>query len=185
MEKLRENSTTQLGLFTLLLVGGWVVLGISALQGVLPYNPVRVPLAQTIKVSIWAPEGWAFFTRPPQEMKTSVFRERNGEWASASLGPQARPGNFFGMNRAARAQGVEFGLLNADIPPGSWNTCEQAPISCLVSARIAGTFRNRSPAPTYCGKIGIVRQRPVPWAWRRSAKDIIMPSQVVVVREEC
>lgn len=181
----RENSTTELGLLTLLLIVAWSAFGIAAIQRVLPYNPIRVPVAQSIKISIWAPEGWAFFTRPPQEMKTLVLGERNGEWISASLGPQARPANFFGMNRASRAQGIELGLLNAQIPVNGWRPCEDVPVSCLKSAPVVTTLENRSPHPTYCGKIGIVRQRPVPWAWQASARKINMPSYVVVVRSEC
>lgn len=185
MAKLRNTSPAFLGLFALLLVVGWTILAFTAIHGTLPYNPLRAPLAQSIKVSIWAPEGWAFFTRSPQVMRTSVFEEENGKWVSASLGPQARPSNFFGMNRTSRAQGVELGLLTADLQPGNWRSCDQDPIVCLAGAPIVGTFKNRSPHPTYCGKVGIVRQRPVPWAWQQSADKIIMPSHVVVLREEC
>ena len=58
----RRHGVVALGLFL-----GSALLVTYALHGSMPTNPVNLPMEERIHTSLWAPEGWKFFTRDPQE----------------------------------------------------------------------------------------------------------------------
>jgi antimicrobial peptide system SdpA family protein len=178
----------RLGLLALGLILGWSTVAAYALHPALPYNPIKLPLADRFDVRLVLPEGWAFFTRSPREDRMMPFlRGADGQWAGASRTPNFQPQNFFGIDRAARAQGVEMGLLLEASRSTARQPCEEEPAVCLARAPVALTLRNGSPRPTLCGPVGFVFQKAVPWAWSRSNQDkkIIMPSQVLRMDVEC
>lgn len=185
MKDIRQTSLRRLGVFAVGIAGLWAVLALYVVHAALPYNPLRLPYAHALRTQVWAPEGWAFFTRNPREPRPFLYRLDGATWASASLGPHARASNAFGMNRRARAQGVELGLLLEGVPSRSWKRCEEAPLGCLDAAPAAARVANRSPRPSLCGTIGVVRQAPVPWAWARAPKPVVMPSNVIRLEVSC
>jgi len=181
----RQISLRGLGTFAVGLAAFWAVLALYVVHAALPYNPLQLPYAHALRTQVWAPEGWAFFTRDPREPRPYLYRLEGREWASASLGPHARPSNAFGMNRRARAQGVELGLLLENVSVRSWEKCETEPMGCLGRAPAAARVANGSPRPSLCGTIGVVRQPPVPWAWARAPKPVVMPSNVIRLEVSC
>jgi len=40
------------------------------------------------------------------------------------------------------------------------------------------TIESAQPERALCGAVGIVLQKPVPWAWARDGRSVIMPSRV-------
>ena len=152
----------------------------------LAFNPIKLPLEKQARAPYWLPQGWKFFTRDPKEEREAFYRRTpEGAWVSAAGGANAEPSHGFGLSRAARAQGVEFGLLVQPISQNAFQACEESPLACLERAEEALSIKNESPLPTLCGSIGIVMQKPIPWAWAGSADTIIMPSRVVRVRVSC
>jgi antimicrobial peptide system SdpA family protein len=182
---LNDNQSRRLGLFSVCLTAVWVTLGLYVVQPLLPYSPVRLPYAEALRTQFWAPQGWAFFTRSPREARTYVFTRHDGQWSSAALTPVSRPSNDFGLSRAARAQGIELGMLLMASPPSEWQPCDTALLVCLDHASIMGTVKNASPRPTLCGVVGLTHQEPLPWAWRRSRTTINMPASIVVLEVQC
>lgn len=178
----------RLGLLTLGLVLGWATLTVYVLHAALPYNPIRLPFEDRFDVRLVLPEGWAFFTRDPKdERMLPMIRGERDQWRRASQTPNFQPRNFFGIDRAARAQGVELGLLLEEARGAERAACEEAPEVCLARIPVAQRVHNRSPNPTLCGQVGVVFQKAVPWAWSRSSqeKKIIMPSQILRMDVEC
>jgi antimicrobial peptide system SdpA family protein len=175
-----------LGAFTLALTCVWLTVCAYALHAALPFNPIRLPFERWVHVRFWAPEGWGFFTRDPQEEAMRLFaRKRDGKWVSGSLGPNGMPANVFGLNRASRAQGVEAGLLASKVPKTAFQPCQEMPTVCLEHAPVAISLNNPTQEPALCGPIGIVMQKPIPWAWNDSRDTIIMPSRVARMNVGC
>lgn len=169
---------------------------VSAVSGVaaayviynaLPYNPLRLPYARELSdiLTTAAPQGWRFFTRDPREPRTRLLTKAGGRWESASLGPTSRPVLAFGLNRRARAQGMEHAWIVSRARAVDWADCDEEVVRCLDDRDVAARIENRVPRPTLCGRVGVVRQSVLPWAWRASRGSLRMPSQVVVFEVDC
>lgn len=159
----------------------------SAVYPALPYSVFRKPAARPVQPSIWAPQGWGFFTKEAREgRRSTVYARRSGEWESAMLAPHSNLRNVFGLNRASRAQAVEAALLASSLPRAAWRGCDDTVLDCLrSSAGGSVAARNPMPHPTLCGTVGIVVQRPVPWAWTRSRRPVHMPATLATADIEC
>lgn len=184
----QTSPSRRLGLLALGLILGWTTLTVYALHAALPFNPIELPFEKHFNIKLLLPEGWAFFTRDPRDDRMLPYqRTPEGQWAWASDTPNFQWKNAFGINRAARAQGVELGLLMKDAATLPKVECKESPTACLERAPVAQTLRNTSPRPTYCGQVGLVFQRAVPWAWSRTnqGKPITMPSKVLRLDVEC
>jgi antimicrobial peptide system SdpA family protein len=163
----------------------WLIVIVYALHGGMAFNPIALPM-ESPSVRLFAPQGWKFFTRNPQEQATLVFQATTGgSWSSASLTPNSRFSNGFGLSRRGRAQGIEIGLLLRSVVPSAFIECTTEPASCFGSLAEIGPVQNGSPDPSLCGLVGVAMQRPVPWAWARSKKRVVMPSRVIKMRVIC
>lgn len=148
----------------------------------LPFNPVRLPLGSELRVTALMPQGWKFFTRNPQEEDLSVYAKVGDTWAPALKVPHARATNAFGLDRASRAQGLEIGTLSSLHANSGWKSCQKQPLECETDAPLVTSTTAR--APSVCGEILLVRQKPVPWAWR-NVKNLVMPSSLLRLDVRC
>jgi antimicrobial peptide system SdpA family protein len=156
-------------------------------HGPIPFNPIQVPGEKSIGITSWFPQGWRFFTRDPQEATTDVYiRSDDGAWKPLPIGPASSPSFLFGLDRTPRAQSIELGMLITSVDSDDYEACDSDPQTCLerVKPRVQ-LLQNQSPRPTMCGELGIVRQKPVPWAWARSAASLEMPSKIIRIRVKC
>jgi antimicrobial peptide system SdpA family protein len=157
-------------------------------HGGMKKNALRLPFERGVNAVLWAPEGWRFFTRDAREERTSMYVRRSDGWQSAALSPNARAENAFGLDRRGRAQGVELGLLTEGIPATAWQRCEGSdPLACLERAEAPGRvrLRNVSPYPSLCGEVGLVSQKPIPWAWASQGLHPTMPIAIVRLEVSC
>jgi antimicrobial peptide system SdpA family protein len=168
----------------LALVLFWGSLCALALYTALPFNPIQVSSERRAFVRTLFPEGWKFFTRNPQEAQLVPYRLVDGRWLSASLLPNSRPSNLFGLGRWGRAQGVEMGILLARLGDARWTDCDEQPTTCLEGAPVVLQIDNPSPAPSLCGELALVSQQPVPWAWARNP-HALLPSHVIRFEAKC
>src|SRR5271166_3733887 len=84
-EQRRQLQT--LGAFALVLACAGLAVSAYVVHVALPFNPIRLPFERWVYVTFWAPEGWGFFTRDPQEAALLFFkRETDGKWISAYVG---------------------------------------------------------------------------------------------------
>ena len=180
-----EYPVWQHGVFTLLLVLGWVGLAVTAVFPALPHSPVTLTYVSALRAQLWIPEGWGFFSKPAQEERMLLFRKRDNQWVSASLAPLGLASNTFGLDRVVRAQGVETALLLQGVTLSMWRACNGPIPKCLNDSRPALDEKNISPAPTLCDTVAVARQRPLPWAWRRSASRTTMPSMTAILVIRC
>jgi antimicrobial peptide system SdpA family protein len=175
-----------LGLVQLAVALTAIVLGVYAVHDSMPYNSVHLPFEEHVQMHVFLPEGWKFFTRDPQEDDPMPYlQDADGRWQPAGSVSYAASGSALGMSRTVRARGVELGMIVSALPKGALQTCDGTPDSCLAHASVAATMTNESPTPSLCGAVGIVTQRPVPWAWSRSGRPVEMPSRVALVQVRC
>lgn len=115
------------------------------------------------------PEGWAFFTKPPNDAEYIPVRSTDGgsTFESQSHLPNSRSENWFGLLRAQRAQGPEIANLSGQA--SHWQACtSKHGNSCYrqIWASLPDRIQNSSPVPTVCGRAIIMETRPVPWSFR-------------------
>lgn len=182
-----DNSKDQmLGLVAILTAVVCVAAVLLAAEPAVTFNPMKPLLAQEYRpIQVVLPQGFAFFTRDAREKDLHVYQAEDRNWTSASMGPNSRPANLFGLNRKSRAQNVESALILSKIKPNIWWECEDDPAACLSQDAVQDTVRNVVPAPTLCGITGFALQEPVPWAWSKSRDTIDMRSQITKIYIQC
>lgn len=174
------------GAVSVVLLGFWLLLFTYSIHSAMPLNPINLPLSGAISANVFMPQGWKFFTRNPREDDIKIFRKNNeGNWVSATFGANSSPVNLFGIKRTARSQGIEIGLLMASIKKDEWVECKGRTDVCMEQAATNKTIVNESPLPTICGEVAFVMQPPVPWAWSRAKREVVMPSKLIKVGVVC
>jgi antimicrobial peptide system SdpA family protein len=178
----------KLGAVAIGLAMAWSLLILYAVHIELGVNALDLPFESTIKPPLQAviPEGWGFFTRDPREARLLPFRNESGVWLAANEGPNGEPWNALGFNRAARAQGVELGVIETAIPSEAWKPCSAEIADCFDKLSTPTTVTNPIPNPTLCGDVGLAKRNVLPWAWASSVSDETgMPSNVVRLKITC
>ena len=65
--------------------------------------------------------------------------------------------------------------------------CTDDPIQCLTEGKNLTPIEldNPTPTPLLCGRIAVVQQDPLPWAWLEAEAETTMHSRVVVLDVTC
>ncbi|WP_211235393.1 SdpA family antimicrobial peptide system protein [Leifsonia aquatica] len=115
-------------------------------------------------VAMTVPQGWAFFTKSPEESEIGVYDARTGE--TLLVTPQTRVENAFGLSRNQRAQGPELALIASQIT--DWHECPMDREICFSEASGAETqsVENDAFVRTICGAAFVTGEKPTPWAYR-------------------
>lgn len=132
-----------------------------------------------------SPQGWGFFTNPPQTEEIAAYDLRSNE--SLLMAPQGRVENMFGISREQRAQGPELALLAMAVT--DWTTCElgHSRDDCLSSAR------SLAPQPvaidvvyrTLCGSIVITTESLTPFEYREFDLPVHSIEKFAVLEVKC
>jgi antimicrobial peptide system SdpA family protein len=182
-----ENTTADygIGIYVVLLGLFWGTVLTYTVHPVLPANPIELPFEDKSPFIYLLPQGWAFFTRDPRLpiVEASLKRE-HGTWERVSPRASHLP-TFYGFSRRWKLPDVEVGLILDALAVRQWNECEGSWRNCLDAVAIVGSVKNLLPNATLCGEIGIVRQQPVPWAWSRTDRPVVMPSEVLRLHVAC
>jgi sporulation delaying protein A len=176
-----------LGAWALAFASPWIALVLYSLQAALPSNPLNLPAQRPLLGygRQLLPEGWAFFTRDPREADVLLFRRAGDGWERAEVGSYAQAKFAFGWSRRPRAQGLELALLLASTTKEDWRPCT-AISDCLAASRAEPiSIPDRSPVPTLCGQVALVKANPVPWAWARHVGADHRAESVVFLSVQC
>jgi antimicrobial peptide system SdpA family protein len=183
----READDRRLGRTVVAIAAFWALFGFYIVHAQLPSNTLELPGQETLRIQIQQvlPQGWAFFTKSPRDPQMVAWRLGDtGDWESSLYAPHAEPRNVFGLNRRSRAQPVEMALLVNSVPADKWQDCEHGDIPVCLAETTPVPIDNPSPEPLFCGRVGISRQPPVPWAWSGS-DDVRMPATVLQLEVRC
>lgn len=168
-------------LFSIVWLGVLIYLIYKIALSALPYNPLSPGMKEKQGVMSVVPEGWGFFTRNPREVDQHLYFYKNNKWVRNPNSPISSWRNTFGLNRFPRAQSVELGMILSNINDTCWKTAsinlEHNNISDIASIEVF----NDSPYPTITGRICILQQEPIPWAWSWNKDELAMPSKYVIV----
>jgi antimicrobial peptide system SdpA family protein len=185
-----SDALRRLALHALLLALSGAALFLYSAHGALPYNPVKLPFESSLRVSRVLPQGWGFFTKSPRDETLTAHRVlEDGSLTPLSRGPHSRMANAFGMNRRSRSEGVEMGLLAAAVrkkQKDPWVGCDDGEARCVARLARDGRFirlQSIAPEPSLCGRLVLKLQRPVPWAWSRSVRE--MPFRLLPLEVAC
>jgi antimicrobial peptide system SdpA family protein len=123
-------------------------------------------------VAMTVPQGWAFFTKPPDDPEIGIYDARTGRSILAT--PQTRVENFFGLSRTQRAQGPELATLASQVT--AWVSCDVKSHACVKPGENEEPEKVHNDAfvRTVCGEVVLTSERPTPWAYR----DFGLPSKV-------
>lgn len=150
------------------------------------YSPLRLPYENHINLKAIIPEAWGFFSKNPREPKYYLYKKISGDWERISLGPNSNPKNYFGLNRQARAQGVEYGLLLVQLRSEKWDSSTTNSLEAsLKKAEVKMELKNISPNPTLCDSIAIVSKEIVPWSWAKENAKSDMPLRYIKLVAKC
>jgi antimicrobial peptide system SdpA family protein len=163
----------------------WGVLVLGILAAVPDHSPVKPSSAVRLVQLAVIPQGWSFFTRNPREPYDIVYRPEKGRLAPVTFANTSRRSGF-GTSRAARAAHAEVMRLTAPVLGTSWEPCQEDPAHCAARyPRAPLPVTNWSTTRLVCGTVAVVRQPPVPWAWRESRARTHMDSKVVLLEVDC
>lgn len=110
------------------------------------------------------PQGWAFFTRSPQEEQFRAYANEP-PLRSLSLSPYSEPHNAFGLDRGPRKQAAELAAILSKVENSDWRLCT-SDTDCIGANDDILTVDNPMQGPTYCGLIRVVGSKIVPWGYR-------------------
>jgi antimicrobial peptide system SdpA family protein len=160
-----------------------IALWTAAMQ--VPHNVLELPrttLPARLLVSAF-PQGWAFFTRSPEEEQWEVFTDTSPP-RKLDRAPYSEPHNSFGLDRAVRKQATELADLVGTIPDTEWRACS-SDADCVNHAGPAKTIKNSMPDPSLCGTIVIVGSNIVPWGYRKVRTGSFQNTRSVRVEVQC
>ncbi|QLH25342.1 SdpA family antimicrobial peptide system protein [Streptomyces sp. Rer75] len=165
----------------------WLLPALYVIQTHLPGNALTLPGQDSAAATVnrVAPQGWSFFTKSPRGSELQPFVLRDGVWEDRLMAPHGAPHNAFGLNRRSRSQGIEMALLLAEAEGLRWTKCDRDLSACLGSAKAPGKVANREPEPTLCGRVALVEQKPVPFAWRNLMDAPHTPDRLTVLDVTC
>jgi antimicrobial peptide system SdpA family protein len=153
----------------------------------LPSNPLspQWTLAQQSAFKQVVPEGWGFFTKSQRDEYFTTFRMSDGKtWKESFFGPQSEPASWFGFSRVARSEGLEFGLVTADLSGSAYTSCSDALETCFAHLPKPRRVVDKSPHPLMCGKMLVVWEKPIPWSWT-GFKHVTQSSRIANLDVRC
>jgi antimicrobial peptide system SdpA family protein len=168
----------------LLVCAAWLLLSGYVMHAAVARPVVDLPFQNRDVVRSFFPEGWAFFTRDPREPATRAYVRKDG-WRPAAAGANGEPRHLFGLRRTPRARIGELNDIMQHLPQGAWRDCAGGWQSCLESTPPSVTLVSHAAEPNLCGRVGLIRHRPVPWAWSTAVTPDRMPSQVIALDITC
>ncbi|WP_419744153.1 SdpA family antimicrobial peptide system protein (plasmid) [Macrococcoides bohemicum] len=164
---------------TSILVGSIFILAmLFSIFVALPNNPISSKLKLKDYISMIYPQQWGFYSKDTRDENFLILNSKT--YKNGADWPNNIPSNLFGINRKGRAQGTEMGVISSSIPNEKWEKCDSEYQKCIENNKEnVYKIKNYTPKPQLCGNLTFIKKPPVPWAWKRNNKDIVMPSQIV------
>lgn len=168
----------------------WVFVLLFVMVGSLPENPLSPSSKNRLILKSLLPERWGFFTKSPRDYEIFIYSKNGDNWESIMLTPNSSYKNFFGINRRARAQGSESGILIYSLQKDSLNWIESKNITHqeFLKTNQSAPFisiENAVKKKTICGDVWVILQKPVPWAWSSHLKEVNMPMKAIHLNIIC
>lgn len=163
---------------------GFFLIG-YVMVGSLPGATISISKISKIQTVSIFPEGWAFFTKNPQDEDYIIysFDKGNQNKYEKIINPTSSPKNFFGLNRISRLQSQEIGSAIHFIQDSSWVTIKgNINSNDSIIKKIKPTLIPIiSKHPYFTGTYILQKIAPVPWAWIKDFKPNYAKSKIIIV----
>lgn len=163
----------KLKFFAILLAAFWSVAFTVLLSVSLNYNILSsYVFSNSRSIKILMPEGWGFFTRNPQEIRTYYLVKSDGEWIIDPNTRRTNLHNLWGLKKRPSQTGIYYHMqVLSHIKKNQWTKFKDADLSGInldsvslksSSVHVAEAFRGFLPEETI-----ILKRRITPWAYRK------------------
>jgi len=156
----------------------------------MPYNPINA-LGHNKEVVQFLPQGWAFFTRNPQEAQIQLYQKSpDAKWEKIHH-YHSNPSNLIGLDRDMSRLLMEITYIFNDIDRSCFYDCESnnqyatIALDCPALFSDPLEFNNIFNAPLFCGEYLLTSQKTIPWAWTHNRKKIMMPNKSILLNIRC
>ena len=152
----------------------------------LPESTIRISNIQKAKTASYIPEGWAFFTKNPQEEDILAYKYQESQKPTYQLItiPTGSVSNAFGLNRKVRMLAQEMGVMQKYIPDSCWFTINgslQNNDSIIINSLIKILIPKVSNYPYLSGTYIFQKIAPIPWSWYKTFNRNTQKSEIVIV----
>lgn len=130
-------------------------------------NCIRIPKLLKLKSITIIPQGWAFFTRDPQEDDLYVYKIEKGQLIPV-ITHLNEPDNFFGLKRFNKG-GIEIAFIEKKLMSTAWVKCQKLS-NIIVDTLKTQEIKNEFICPTYKGTYILQRKPPIPFVWAQDFK---------------
>lgn len=153
--------------------------------GSLPESTITISKIKKIQAASVFPEGWAFFTKNPQDEDYLIYsfqKDKNGKFINL-IKPSSSPSNLFGINRKSRLQSQEVGAAVHYIVDTSWISIKgglemnETILDSLCSIKIP----IKSNYPFFTGKYILQKIAPIPWSWAKTFNLDFRKSKITII----
>ncbi|WP_396823050.1 SdpA family antimicrobial peptide system protein [Mycetocola sp. BIGb0189] len=135
-------------------------------------------------VSAVFPQGWAFFSKDPQDIEIVAYRPTASGLTSLQTTPQSKVENLWGLTRTQRAQGPELAALSTD---ATWVECTPGdlPQACYTKSNRLERIKTPVPHPSLCGDVILLQEKPVAWSFRELVDGPHTAERIAYVTIDC
>lgn len=135
------------------------------------------------QVKLFLPQEWGFYSKNPRELELG-YVEDGGRKLNY---PNAKLSNIWGINRTARAEGTEAGLIYKELV----SSIEMKPTQMLLNDLKKATkeepyikLKNKDTVKTMKGKYIFFNGEIVPFAWAKNIEDKFIVKEYIKVEIE-
>lgn len=169
----------------------WVTASLVALAllttvaAAFPANVLKPSNSEALTiVSKLAPQGWAFFTKDPQDVELVAYQPTAEGLRSLQTTPQSRVENIWGLTRTQRAQGPEIAALSNQL---TWVECVPGEVTeaCVDATASFETVTTPIPHPSLCGRVIVAQEKPVAWSFREFVDGTHTAERVAYALVDC
>lgn len=146
------------------------------------YNLLTFNKKWAFELQFLFPQGWAFFTKDPRDVQTTLYKIENRTLSELNM-KNGATNALFGISRKNRIMLIELAQIVNQIDSISWKdiNSKEALLTFSDTAKAIeiGNFVNHS---NLVGEYLITKQRPLPWSWRENRDNLFMSAKVVKVK---
>lgn len=130
------------------------------------------------------PEGWNFFTIPPRDEKTYIYKViKNNKLLLVNKKLNSYQ-HFFGIKRKYYTSRFELPNLLVNVTDSqyiSFNSLEYIQLPKLSEIKLT----NKHKHPTFCGNYIIEKRKLTPWLLFKENSSLRMPSKIIYINVNC
>ena len=151
----------------------------------IPESTINISKTSKVNLANILPQGWAFFTRNPQEENVYIYnyeKIKHNEIEQLIL-HTGSIFNLFGFNRKSRLQSQDLGYIVANLPDTAWTTIKgdfNSNLGTILGVKVF-QISTAFKYPYFQGYFLLQKKYPIPWAWYRNFDNRNQVSKIAII----